>query len=76
MVQKMIRHIPLAEDAEEELSINNINNVVLVGTLHQLWDIVFFNKLISIDDGWGCKVRGRKGQGTGRMRHMKDVGRK
>jgi len=36
MVQKMIRHIPLAEDAEEEHSINNINNVVLVGTLHQL----------------------------------------
>ena len=27
-------------------------------------------------DGWGCKVRGRKGQGTGRMRYLKDVPRR
>ena len=31
---------------------------------------------MKIVDGWGCKVRGRKGQGTGRMRHMKDVPRR
>ena len=24
-------------------------------------------------DGWGCKVRGRKGQGTGRMRTLKTI---
>jgi hypothetical protein len=29
-----------------------------------------------IDDGWGCKVRSRKGQGTGRMRYLKDVPRR
>lgn len=27
-------------------------------------------------DGWGRKVRGRKGQGTGRMSYLKDVPRK
>ena len=27
-------------------------------------------------DGWACKVRGRKGQGTGRMRYMKTLARK
>eukprot|EP00828_Plagiopyla_frontata_P026844 TRINITY_DN349_c0_g1_i9.p3 TRINITY_DN349_c0_g1~~TRINITY_DN349_c0_g1_i9.p3 ORF type:complete len:127 (+),score=20.24 TRINITY_DN349_c0_g1_i9:153-533(+) len=27
-------------------------------------------------DGWGLKVRGRKGQGTGRMRYMKTIGRR
>ena len=26
-------------------------------------------------DGWGCKVRSRKGQGTGRMRHLKSMSR-
>jgi hypothetical protein len=24
-------------------------------------------------DGWACKVRGRKGQGTGRMSYLKTV---
>ena len=27
-------------------------------------------------DGWGCKVRARKGQGTGRMSHLKTLTRK
>lgn len=27
-------------------------------------------------DGWGCKVRSRKGQGTGRMRHLKTLTRR
>nr|AGE89248.1 ribosomal protein L37 [Cryptocaryon irritans] len=27
-------------------------------------------------DGWALKVRGRKGQGTGRMKYMKDIPRK
>ena len=27
-------------------------------------------------DGWGCKVRSRKGQGTGRMRFMKSLARR
>ena len=27
-------------------------------------------------DGWACKVRGRKGQGTGRMRYLKTLARK
>ena len=27
-------------------------------------------------DGWGCKVRARKGQGTGRMRYLKTVARR
>jgi len=28
------------------------------------------------DDGWGQKVRDRKGQGTGRMRYMKTIARR
>ena len=27
-------------------------------------------------DGWGCKVRGRKGEGTGRMNYLKTITRK
>ena len=27
-------------------------------------------------DGWACKVRSRKGQGTGRMSHLKTMARK
>lgn len=27
-------------------------------------------------DGWACKVRARRGQGTGRMSYLKDVTRK
>lgn len=27
-------------------------------------------------DGWACKVRGRKGQGTGRMKHLRKVPQK
>lgn len=27
-------------------------------------------------DGWAKKVRARRGQGTGRMRYMKDIPRK
>lgn len=27
-------------------------------------------------DGWACKVRGRKGQGTGRMSHLKTIAQK
>lgn len=32
--------------------------------------------LLKSDDGWGQKVRDRKGQGTGRMRFMKTVARR
>ena len=71
----MIKLIPPAEDAVEKLSIDNTNNVVLVGTQElKLEDV--FKTILNLDDGWGYKVRSRKGLGTGRMRHLKDVPRK
>jgi hypothetical protein len=35
-----------------------------------------YSKLCNLDDGWGYKVRGRKGQGTGRMQYLKTIKRK
>lgn len=35
-----------------------------------------YDYLITLDDGWGGKVRSRKGEGTGQMRHLKDVPRR
>lgn len=35
-----------------------------------------YKKLYNLDDGWACKTRRRRGQGTGRMSHLKDVSRK
>ena len=33
------------------------------------------NKKMRLFTGWGQKVRARRGQGTGRMRYMKDIPR-
>jgi hypothetical protein len=64
-----------AEDAEEKPSTDNTNPAVLVDTPEQKPEDVF--KLFkNLDDGWGVKVRSRKGQGSGTMRYLKDVSRR
>ena len=76
-VQEMIKPILCAGDVEGKLSINNTNNVLHARSLEQKReDVNFLIFYKNLDDGWGCKVRGRKGQGTGRMKHLKDVPRK
>ncbi len=75
MVLRMIKHILLVEDVEEEPFTGKIKSVVLVDILDLAWDIVIL-VLIILDDGWGCKVRARKGQGTGRMSFLKNVPRR
>lgn len=32
--------------------------------------------MLLLDDGWACKTRRRRGQGTGRMSYLKDVSRR
>jgi len=44
---------------------------LILNISYQLIIIVWFQ-----DDGWGQKVRDRKGQGTGRMRYMKTIARR
>jgi len=36
---------------------------------------MYLHKII-LDDGWGGKVRSRKGQGSGKMSYLKDVPRR
>ena len=74
----MIKLIPHAEDATERLSTDNTKDVGHAGTPKPRWEdvnknLIFLNKK---DDGWACKTRSRRGEGTGRMSHMKDVARR
>jgi hypothetical protein len=72
---EMIRPTLPAGDVVEKLSIDKTSHAELVVTPEQKPEDVFHPYYV-LDDGWGCKVRGRKGQGTGRMSHLKDVPRK
>ncbi len=58
---------------EERLSIYNTKDVVHVVSQKLNSEDVTINNL---DDGWGCKTRSRRGQGTGRMKYLKDVPRR
>ena len=71
----MIKPILHAEDVIEKLSIVNTKDVVHADIPKLKWEDVLINLLI-LDDGWACKTRRRRGEGTGRMSHMKDVSRR
>jgi nitrogen fixation protein len=69
----MTRLMVYVEDVQERHTIYNTRDVVHVDIPKpNLEDVILSN----IDDGWGCKTRARRGQGTGRMKHLKDVPRK
>ena len=69
----MIRLTDCAEDVVERHTIYNTKDVVLADTQKLNLEDVF---KIKIDDGWGCKTRARRGEGTGRMKYLKDVPRR
>lgn len=85
----MVKDIPkerilCAEDVGKFLSINkNINALhadsqqkkqenVIIYNFFKVFGFIFF----ILDVGWGTKVRGRRGQGTGRMSYLKDLPRR
>jgi hypothetical protein len=58
----------------ERPSTINIKDAELALTLPPRPEDVIHSLIL--DDGWGYKVRGRKGQGTGRMSHLKTIKQK
>ncbi len=69
-VQEMIKHTDYAEDVVERLITYNIRDVVLADTQKpNLEDVL----IIKLDYGWGCNTRAIRGEGTGRMKYLKDV---
>jgi len=79
------RHTLFAEDVVSLHTTSKSLDALLADILMPKWEdvIIIFcmsTHLIKIncfkDDGWGQKVRDRKGQGTGRMRYMKTIARR